>query len=63
MKTPMDEASLEQQEKSPFVCTSCDTRYSHSAAKKQEMTCCGKPLSRFDEVLQELNRDPSPAGP
>jgi ribosomal protein L37AE/L43A len=63
MMTRMDEASLEQQEKSAFVCKSCDKRYSHGDAAKQDMSCCGEKLTKFEEIIETINRDPSPAGP
>jgi len=63
MMTRLDEASLEQQEKSAFVCKTCDTRYSHQDAEKQDLTCCGEKLTRSEDVIETINRDPSPAGP
>jgi transcription initiation factor IIE alpha subunit len=63
MMTRMDEASLEQQQKSAFVCKSCDARYSHGEAVKQDMSCCGEKLTRFEDILKVINREPSPSGP
>jgi transcription initiation factor IIE alpha subunit len=63
MMTRLDEASMEQQEKSAFVCKGCDTRYSHGEAKKQDMSCCGEKLTKFEDILEVINREPSPSGP
>jgi len=63
MMTRLDTASLEQQEKSAFVCKTCDARYSHHEATKQDMACCGEKLTRFEDIIEIINRDPSPSGP
>lgn len=44
------EPEKEQQEKSAFVCKSCNTLYSKENAQKQQMECCGRTLT---ELLQE----------
>ncbi len=44
------EATQEREEKSAYVCKSCNTRYSHKEAKKKNLDCCGRTMS---ELLQE----------
>ena len=44
------EAEKEQQDKSAFICTSCNKKYPHHEATKREMNCCGRSLK---ELLKE----------
>ena len=39
------EAEKEQQDKSAFICESCNKKYPKNEAEKREMNCCGKPLT------------------
>ena len=39
------EAEREQQDKSAFICESCNKRYPKNEAEKREMSCCGEPLT------------------
>lgn len=44
------QAEEEQQEKSAFVCVSCNEKYPKKEAEKKEMSCCGRTLR---ELTQE----------
>jgi len=44
------EATEELQEKSGFVCESCNKTYSRDEAVKQDMACCNRTLK---ELVQE----------
>ncbi|MDT8443434.1 MAG: hypothetical protein RQ722_04020 [Desulfuromonadales bacterium] len=44
------EAEKELQEKSGFICESCNKKYHKDEAKKQGNTCCGRTMK---ELVQE----------
>lgn len=41
------EAEKELQDKSAFVCVSCEKTYKKHEAEKQDKTCCGKTLKEI----------------
>lgn len=49
-KDKFSEASKKQQDKSAFVCETCNKTYSKDEAVKKDMSCCGRTLK---ELLQE----------
>ena len=49
-KDKFTEASKDLQDKSGYVCKTCDTKYSKKEAQEKANTCCGRSLT---ELLQE----------
>ncbi|MBW2451617.1 MAG: hypothetical protein JRF07_04580 [Deltaproteobacteria bacterium] len=49
-KDRFTEAEKELQEKSAFLCESCNATYTKKHAKDQGMTCCGRTMK---ELLEE----------
>ncbi len=49
-KDKFSDASKELQDKSGFVCESCNKTYTKEDADKQDMSCCGRTLK---ELVQE----------
>jgi transcription initiation factor IIE alpha subunit len=46
-KDRFTEAEKEQQDKSAFVCETCDTKYSKKEAEEKEKACCDQPLKEI----------------
>lgn len=49
-KDRFSNAEKEQQDKSAFVCESCNTKYDKKAAEDKDYNCCGRTMK---ELLQE----------
>jgi hypothetical protein len=43
------EAEKELQEKSAFVCESCNKKFNKKAAEKQGMSCCGRTITELKQ--------------
>lgn len=46
-KDRFTEAEKEQQDKSAFVCETCNTKYSKKEAEKKGEACCDQPLKEI----------------
>jgi hypothetical protein len=43
-KDRFTQAEWEQQDKSAFICETCNTRFDKKAARNRNMVCCGQTL-------------------
>lgn len=48
-KDRFSDAEKEQQDKSAFVCESCNTRYSKKEAEEKGKACCDQPLKEINK--------------